>query len=432
MFKLRVKERYRIIADYAKYLGKTWVHYTDHEQLKFNIKPFHLDPVGIYFFPESFRTGGGWHAKPYKFTARVKPGASILDMSEVATTEDARELLVKLKAWDDKYKPEQISGKPARWAWTRLQETFTGRKGAFTKAFMNAGYDGVFDDTDSIFSGEDQLIVFNQKILTDVKRTDQGSTGYKEAVAILDTVQKLLQDYDGKVTALKKPRKEKPYSYEPPAIRGSLTFGHEERQVEYESHDGTMSSYPAYGREVTFKVETHSEYMGSKKKRPATGLRLSAKGTSDAHKEHLSEHHSPMFLTWRLEEYDPAQIQPWLAKIMKLLWDDEEVLREKQRGEDQLRSWEERDKVTKWAEDALPLAQKPKTPQAYKNLISKVLNAMRDIASDRVMKKPVDGHMEKLEGLIQGLKEFQDRVPSDGTKAKIGTEADNVREWMNV
>ena len=368
IFKSKVEEHYRIVADYAKYLGKTWIHYTDHEQLKYNIKPFHNDPVGIYFFPESFRTSGSWHAKPYKYTARVKPDAKILDLSKVTTPEDAKTFLVKLKGWDDKYRLEQIDDRaswktPANWAWHRLRDTFSGRKGAFTKAFLNAGYDGVFDDTDSIFPGEDQLIVFNQKILTEVKRTDQGSTGYKEAVAALNAVQDILKDFDGKVTASKKPRKEKPhYGHAMPAIRGSLSFGHDERQVEYKSHDGSMSSYPAYGREVTFEVETISADMGSKKKRPATELRLHAKGTSDAHKKHLRESHSPLSLVWRLEEFDLSQIQPWVMKIMKLLWDDDEVLREKQREEDSKRGWDARYKVTKWVEDNLPLASKAKTP----------------------------------------------------------------------
>ena len=38
MFKDRVESRYKIKADYKKYLGKTWVHYTRHSEMKFNYK----------------------------------------------------------------------------------------------------------------------------------------------------------------------------------------------------------------------------------------------------------------------------------------------------------------------------------------------------------------------------------------------------------
>ena len=322
-FKSKIESRYIIRADYKKYLGKLWVHYTTHEELKFNYKPFHFDPIGIYFFPESFRTKGSWHVKPYKFTAKIKPEAHVLDISKIKTPEDVKEYLNKLKVEYTSDGSLEESDKIGRWFWWYIRDKFTGRKGAMTKLFLNAGYDAIFDDTDSIFTGEDQLIVLNPKILTEVKRIDQGATGYKEVAKAREVILDLLKGHDGKVIEAKKPRKKKGWVSDPAFIESKIFFEKEED-----------------GRKAVFTIQTTTESIGGRR-RAATEINLNASGSSPSFQKHLGvgpvsygDKHTADVLTWRLEEFDPTQIKPWLEKFMHMLWDDEEVLKEKKKRED--------------------------------------------------------------------------------------------------
>jgi hypothetical protein len=55
-----------------------WVHYSDVNKLGINPKQFHQDVMGIYFFPEEFKTSGTiWQKMKYKFTVDIKPEAKI-------------------------------------------------------------------------------------------------------------------------------------------------------------------------------------------------------------------------------------------------------------------------------------------------------------------------------------------------------------------
>jgi 8-oxo-dGTP pyrophosphatase MutT (NUDIX family) len=410
-FKSKVNAYYSIQADYKKYLGTTWVHHSDHTELKFNYKKFHQDPIGIYFFPEQFRTGGSWHVKPYKFTAKLKPEAKVLDISLVKTVEDVKNLFKELDYEPDNpeyYKDLETAGKPSKWAWGHLQEKFQGRAGAFTKKFLDAGYDAIFDDSDTIFSGEDQLIVLKPKMLANIKRIDLTATGYKEISKAREVILEILKNYDGKVIQAKKPAKKTGWGNDPAYIQSTIIFNQENG-----------------GREVVFTIQTNTHSMGGKR-RPATEIELSAIGSSDAFKKHLGSYynndsHRPRSLQWRLEEFDSTKIKPWLEKAMKMLWDDEEPLRKKTRQEESTRKYEEQRKksenLQEWFKTTLPLSQKKDTPQDYKNLMNDIRISIEN--EDK----------EKATDLVKGLQKWIDGV-DDSLKGKIALEQSHLAEKL--
>jgi len=413
-FKSKIESRYIIRADYKKYLGKLWVHYTTHEELKFNYKPFHTDPIGVYFFPESFRTGGSWHVKPYKFTARVKPEAHVLDVSKIKNPEDVKEALNKLKVEYTSDGSLEKTNIPGRWFWQYLRDKFISRQGAFTKLFLNAGYDAVFDDSDSIFLGEDQLIVFNPKVLKDVKRIDQGATGYKEVAKAREVILDILKGYDGKVIEAKKPKKKRGFASDPDFIESKIFFKKEED-----------------GREAVFTIQTATSSMGGSKRRPATKIDLSVKGSSPAFKEHLGSYYNswsqrPNGLEWRLEEFDPTQIKPWLEKSIHILWNDEEVLKEKKRRDDfkkKLELQRERyDELEAWSKENLSLPQQKSTPHSYKSTLEKILTNMARVESEDDMKK--------TSVLIDGLQKFIDSAKNENLKQKIASEKSKLHQKL--
>jgi hypothetical protein len=338
-------------ADYDAYRNKAWIHYSSHEQMKFNYQSRHNDPVGIYFFPEGFRTEGSWHTLPYKFTAKLKPEAHVLDLAKVNTKEDSLKLIDALeakgsgKAWDEfikkhdpeaNYAPEHFKYIDHAWEW--LKNFYMGRKATFTKRLLAAGYYAIFDDTNSIFHGETQLIVLNPKMLTDIKQTTQGETGYKEVAKAREIILDVLKNYDGKLIFATRPKKKKGFANDPSYVECQIHFGHDESTRSFEGTDGKTISYPVYGREITFKIKTSTFSMSGEKKRPATEISVTAEGTSEAYKKHTPSNwgeakHSPLGLNWRLEEFNPADIIPWAEKTMKMLWDDEEPAKQAARWE---------------------------------------------------------------------------------------------------
>ena len=339
MFKSNVAKKYQIIvADLAPYRDKLWIHYSKHREMKFKYKTFHLDPIGIYFFPEGFKTQGSWHHNLYKFTARLKPSANVLDLATIKDKNSTFKLLESLKAipkgddqdWPPFQKNIEKGGtehqSPIDLAWEWLQRHFMGKKAAFTKAFLNAGYDAIFDDTDSIFHGETQLIVMNPKVLTDIKRVDQTDTGFKQVEEARQVILNALKKYDGKILKDEKPKKKKGFGRDPSYIGSLIKFGHEERE---KIVDPTFK-YNVYGREITFGIRTRSP---SDSARPAVELSVQAEGTSDTfsavHKElwpnDWSGKHSEI-KTWKLEEFNPDELNNFVVnKAMKMLWDDEEA-----------------------------------------------------------------------------------------------------------
>jgi len=347
MFKSHVAKKYKIIvADLAPYRDKLWIHYSKYPEIKFKYKTFHNDPIGIYFFPEGFKTQGSWHHNLYKFTARLKPSAHVLDLATIKDKDSTFKLLESLKAipkddpdWPPFQKNIEDGGTqystPIDLAWEWLQRYFIGKKAAFTKAFLNAGYDAIFDDTDSIFKGETQLIVMNPKVLTDIKRIDQTDTGFKQVEQARQVILEALKKYEGKILKDEKPKKKKGFGRDPSYVGSLIQFGHEERERVV---DPTFK-YNEYGRKITFEIQTRSPSGSS---RPAVELNVSTKGESDVyrqvHKElwpnNFDSIHSES-ITWKLEEFNPDELNYFIInKVMKMLWDDEEALKYKKKIKD--------------------------------------------------------------------------------------------------
>jgi hypothetical protein len=185
LFNAKVKTKY-ILADYQKWRGR-FVHYSDFPELKINPKTWHRDPAAIYLFPENFRTKGSWHKKKYKFAVDVPDSLKVLDLSDIKTEEDARSLVKKLKVSPDKLDYFLEHDKPAKAAWSCLQQVFERKSGLFNKLLRQAGYDAVFDDTDSIFSDEVQLLVLDPTKIK-AKLIPSTGSGYKEVIEIFDYI----------------------------------------------------------------------------------------------------------------------------------------------------------------------------------------------------------------------------------------------------
>lgn len=357
-FKEAVISKYQIRANYQDYKTGLWVHYTKHEDLKFKYDTFHIDPIGIYFFPESFKTEGSWYTYPYKYIVRIKPDAKILDLAGINTKEKTFEFLKSLNAipapstdkmqmgnyedWIYFNKNEPHDRNWIDWGWEWLTRFFMGKKAKFTKALLDLGYDAIFDDTKSIHIAETQLIVLNPKILTDIKRVDQKSTGFKEVKEAYETILKTLSAYGGKILRETKPKKKKGLGRDPDYIYSYIEFGHEERKIpKYDWLD--------YGRKIMFEIRTISHASGSGKKRLATDIEVSSYGTSDAFskaQDDLSqgqgwiERHRRDHKSWQLEKFSKPELEAFIHDSMKMLWDDKEVEKYKQEMLDLRKKWE--------------------------------------------------------------------------------------------
>jgi len=191
MFKNILKEKY-IIAEYAKWKSGKWVHYSKFPTVKVNLNPFHMDPAGIYLFPESFKTVGDWHKFPYKFTVTLPEDLKVLDLAAINTSEAALKFLEDLGVTDGKefsiFREYIEKGTtPIDSAWEYLQRYFAQKPGAFNKRLRQAGYDAVFDDTGSIHNSEVQLVVLDSRKLS-WKREDLKGSGYNLVKEVFDLV----------------------------------------------------------------------------------------------------------------------------------------------------------------------------------------------------------------------------------------------------
>jgi len=196
-FKRKLKETY-VLADYQKWKGR-WVHYSNTPYLKVNPDGFHMDPSGIYFFPEAFRTVGDWHKKQYKYVVEVPDNLKVLDLSTINTPETALAFLEKLKVnagfeYEDFKK--QIEGERrnvADIAWEYLQRYFgaaNGQKkpGSFNKRLRQAGYEAVFDDTGSIHNSEIQLLLLDPRRFHLVEQQEGKGSGHNYVKEVYDLV----------------------------------------------------------------------------------------------------------------------------------------------------------------------------------------------------------------------------------------------------
>lgn len=203
----KISEQYRVVSEYSKWSGR-WIHYSRTPFLKINPNPFHMDPAGIYLFPEKFKTMGQWHKYPYKFIVEVPEGLKILDLSKL-TKDRAKDLWGRLGI---EISDEQMSDFESRespryqdYWWERIKERFLTKKATLNKKFRELGYDAIFDDTDSIFTGEVQLIVLNPTKIKVLERQDRKGSGFEIVQEILDIIASYAKKF-GQVE-IQKPKK---------------------------------------------------------------------------------------------------------------------------------------------------------------------------------------------------------------------------------
>lgn len=163
---MKFKEFYNLYIESLENWPNEWVHYSNIPFLSINPKQAHSDPAGLYFFPSNFKPVSSYTSKPYKFTAKLKPEAKVLDLSKIDRAEMRR--LADLAGVISFIEVED-------W-WAKIKGTFsynafsTKRAGSFNRFFRNAGYDAIFDDIAVIYGkSETQLLVLNPRMLTDVQ-----------------------------------------------------------------------------------------------------------------------------------------------------------------------------------------------------------------------------------------------------------------------
>lgn len=203
-----------LLEDLSQWDSDTWLHYSEFPSLQINPKGSHLDPAGIYLFPENFKTAGMWAAYPYKFVVRLKQGLKILDLAHLSVDAAIEILKAMLPAdWHEGAIARiKEASKPIDQWWEELKNYFIlsseGRKaGAWNKAFRDLGYDALFDDTESIHAWEVQLLILDPRNIKVVERIDQKSSGFEETKSILGRIADLA-GLIGKVT-VKEPKRER-------------------------------------------------------------------------------------------------------------------------------------------------------------------------------------------------------------------------------
>ncbi len=205
--------RVKIVAGIKDWQGR-WVHYSKTAFMKINPKQFHGDPMGIYFFPEKFKTETSmWRNFDYKFVAELSSDAKILDLDKTS-----REQMLKVVKHCFGYIDREITEKDIDqintrkdyqdYAWEIMRNSkFMSQQAKWTKALTDLGYDGVFDDTKSIHSAEVQLIVFNQKKIKVIDMVRKSGTHFKDLEKVTQEVAEMFKEY-GELE-VKKPKNNK-------------------------------------------------------------------------------------------------------------------------------------------------------------------------------------------------------------------------------
>jgi hypothetical protein len=165
----------------------------------------HLDVAGVYFFPEIFVPVGGWRQYPFKITATMPSNMRIFDFSHM-TPEEAIWTIEKAVGKDSftSSDREKILNGGRNWRrtfWRVFQSKFSFSRGEWNAFFRKTlGYDAIFDDTDSIFTDEVQLVVLNPTLPKIVSIEDVSSSGYDAIKLTMQRVDKVLSQF-GPVTA---------------------------------------------------------------------------------------------------------------------------------------------------------------------------------------------------------------------------------------
>lgn len=188
-----------LLEDYSQWRGN-WVHYSMVSYLKLNYHTSHLDPIGVYLFPEKFdKLGGQWKNYPYRFIIQV-PSLKILDLDKLSRA-DAVSIMEKLgifdtidaKANDYRGYMEKINYRDT--FWEALQRKYSGKPAAFNTALRSLGYDAVFDDTNSIFPNEVQLVILDPSKIKVLDIIDQKGIDGLALLKEADDLAKILKKY---------------------------------------------------------------------------------------------------------------------------------------------------------------------------------------------------------------------------------------------
>ena len=163
---MKFKEFYKLYTESLSDWSGEWVHYTNIPYLSFNPQARHSDPTGIYFFPKEFKPGSFYSSRKYKFSAKLKPDAKVLDFSKITREEMTR--LADLAGVEKFIEIDDLYGSLRKVF--SMNEGPDKKAGSFNRFFVNAGYDAIFDDIDVVYGrSEKQLIVLNPKCLSDVE-----------------------------------------------------------------------------------------------------------------------------------------------------------------------------------------------------------------------------------------------------------------------
>ena len=167
-----------------------YFHVSDHpEKPTVHYGGQHKDPAGIYLFYKGIPVDQtDWKPKKYRWDAKIKPGANILDVNRFAWNEILAEIGIEdfddyiynldlredhgmdLAAIQDYYEiwkdeKEDDEDMRADVAWALLRNHFNDQK-KFTSFLKSKGIDAIEDDSgDVIFYGEPQMIVINPSVI---------------------------------------------------------------------------------------------------------------------------------------------------------------------------------------------------------------------------------------------------------------------------
>lgn len=187
----------RVAADFAEHQNDpVWVHFSQLPQVTINPKQQHQDPSAIYLFPENFAASRLWRTFKYKFTVKLQGVTNVLDLSKLTSLEALR-LLTELKVpprypADAGLTKETPDEKAPDLFW-EIQRNFfiLGEKkspGKWNAALRAIGYDAVFDDTGTIHSAEDQLLVLDPGKIKIVSMELQSDSGFEDTVKAVEQI----------------------------------------------------------------------------------------------------------------------------------------------------------------------------------------------------------------------------------------------------
>lgn len=189
---------YQLLEDLNK-INFKFYHVSDFPEMKFNYNSFHNDPIGIYAFPSDFLSNATiWKNKKYKFEFEIDKTAKLLIINENNINEYKKiynfmdnDFKMKFDNLVKMYPPKNNLDY-FKMLWKRLQAYFAYEKNGiknsaeFTKLFINLHYDGIYDEFKIIHSSEKQLIIFNKKIIKNIKLIENTYSKYNFLLQLIE------------------------------------------------------------------------------------------------------------------------------------------------------------------------------------------------------------------------------------------------------